>query len=450
MIPGSRALRRLTRDARGVWVFSITLGSLPLALGSLPLRAQDTLTLAGAQSAAVAADPRGRQVTLLREQSGLRLTSLEAERRPQLALGAAAFHQSDVTAITLAIPGASPPRPPRDRWSASVDLEQVLYDGGAVGRRSAVERARMAEAIAGVDAARWRLRAEVNAAFFQAYLLQERSAELALLLGDLDARLRETRARVANGAALPRDTAALLAERLKVAQGRADAQAARRAALAVLARATDRRLGDDIVLPLPDLGALVRDAMAADPAQMRARPEFAQWQRTRDRLDREAVAATLENRPRVALFGQAGYGRPGLNQLRPDATEFWIAGIRASWRPFTWRTADRSADALRLQRTIVATEERAFADGLARAIESDRADLERLTQSLGTDDQVVALRAVIEAQARRQLDEGVITAAQYLEARTDVAEARLDRQRHAAELAQAQARLLTTLGIPLP
>lgn len=429
-----------------------SLAFLALALGASAHRAgaQDTLTLAAAQAAAQAADPRGLQAALLREQSGLRVTSLDAERRPQLALGATAFHQSDVTAITLAIPGGAPPRPPRDRWSASVDLEQVLYDGGSVGRRTAVERARLAEAIAGVDAARWRLRSEVNAAFFQAYLLQERAAELSLLLGDLDARLDEGRARVRNGAALPRDTAALLAERFTVAQGRADALAARRAALAVLARATARPVRDDVTLALPDLGAPVRDAMAADPSQMRARPEFAQWQRTRDRLDREASAATLENRPRVALFGQGGYGRPGLNQLRPDATEFWIAGIRASWRPFTWRTADRSADALRLQRRVVETEERAFAEGLARAIEADRADLERLTQALDTDDRVIALRALIEAQARRQLDEGVITASQYLEARTDIAEARLARQRHVAERAQAQARLLTTLGIPLP
>jgi outer membrane protein TolC len=414
------------------------------------LRAQDSLTLAAAQAAAAAADPRGLQGALLREQSGLRLTSLDAERRPQLALGATAFHQSDVTAITLALPGGSPPRPPRDRWSASIDLEQVLYDGGAVGRRAAVERARLAEAIAGVDAARWRLRSEVNAAFFQAFLLQQRIAELELLLGDLDARLAEVRARVRNGAALPRDSAAILAEQLKVAQGRTDAVAARRAALAVLARATGRVVRDDVQLVLPDLAPPVRDAMAADPAQLRARPEFAQWQRMRDRLDREATAATLENRPRVALFGQAGYGRPGLNQLRPDATEFWIAGIRASWRPFTWRTADRSAESLRLQRRVLESEERAFAEGLARAIETDRADLDRLAGALDTDDRVIALRTLIEAQARRQFDEGVLTAAQYLDARTDVAEARLDRQRHVAERAQAQARLLTTLGIALP
>jgi outer membrane protein TolC len=329
-------------------------------------------------------------------------------------------------------------------------VEQVLYDGGAAGRRSAVERARLAEAIAGVDAARWRLRAEINAAFFQAYLLQARAAELALLLGDLDARLAEARARVVNGAGLPRDTAAVLAERLRVAQAQRDALGQRRGALAALARAMGTPLAEDLVLRLPDLSAPVRDALAADPAQMRARPEFAQWQRMRDRLDREAVAATLENRPRVALFGQAGYGRPGLNQLRPDATEFWIAGIRAAWRPFTWRTADRTAASLRLQQRIVASEERAFADGLARAIEADRADLERLAMALTTDDQVVALRTIIENQARRQLDEGVLTTAQYVEARTDVAEARLDRQRHAAELAQAQARLLTTLGIALP
>jgi len=250
------------------------------------------------------------------------------------------------------------------------------------------------------------------------------------------------------GAALPRDTSALVAERLRAELARDEAVAARRASLAVLARLTGLPVAESSVQVLPDLTLEVEQTrVASGPETLRARPEFAQFERTRVRLDREVALTRLENRPRVVAFGQAGFGRPGLNQFRRDADEFWQAGLRLEWRPWTWRNAGRSAEVIRLQQRVVSTEERALADQLARATESDVHDMQRLRSALATDVRVVALRGEIEQQARAQYTEGVISAAEYVETRTDVLEARLALQRHEAELSQAQARYLTTLGL---
>jgi outer membrane protein TolC len=422
------------------------LATLAIAAPTLP--AQDTLQLVALQEAAVARDPRGEQAALLRAASALRETALDMERRPQLALNGAASHQSDVTAVRLALPGASVPLPPKDRWQATLDAQQLLYDGGALAARRALERARLDESSAGVDVGLYRLRAEVNAAFFSAYLLQERTRELEALLGDLDARLRLARSRVLGGVSLPRDTSAIVAEQLRAELARAEARASREAALAVLARLTGRAITAASVLQLPDLAATVARA-AADgaPDALRARPEFAQFARTRLRLDREAALARAENRPRLVAFGQGGIGRPGLNQFLTQNDEFWQAGVRFEWRPWTWRSAERAGELLQLQQRVVATEERALADQLARAVEGDLAEIGRLRDALATDERIVALRQDMERQARAQFTEGVLTSADYVEARTDVLEARLAQQRRRAELAQAQARYLTTLGL---
>jgi outer membrane protein TolC len=413
-----------------------------------PLLAQDTLQLGVLQAAAVARDPRGEQASLLREASDLRLTALDMERRPQLALNGSASHQSDVTAVRLNLPGAVVPSPPKDRWQTTLDAQQLLYDGGTIAARRAVERARLAESAAAVDAGLYRLRAEVNAAFFSAYLLQERRREFDALLGDLEARLQLARARVRNGVALPRDTSAIVAEQLRAELARREATSMREASLAVLARLTGRDIGDGAVLLLPELSAEVaRAASAGRPEALRARPEFAQFERTRQRLDREAALTRMENRPRLVAFGQAGLGRPGLNQFLTQADEFWQAGVRLEWRPWTWRSADRSAQILQLQQRVVTTEERALSEQLARAVEGDLSEMKRLREALATDARIVALRSEIERQAGAQFTEGVLTAADYVEARTDVLEARLSQQRHLAELAQAEARYLTTLGL---
>jgi len=409
---------------------------------------QDTLRLGYLHRAAREGDPRLAQLGLLESVTALRLSTLSTERRPQLALNGNAVHQSDVTQVSLNLPGASPPVPPRDRWQATLDVQQLLLDGGTVAARRGVERARLAESSAAVEAALYRLSIEVNAAFFAAHLQQERTREFDALLVDLDARLAVARARVVNGTALPRDTSAILAERLRAVSARAEASASLAASLAVLARFARRQVQPDVVLALPELAGPVNAARASMRERLpQQRPEFAHFERTRERLDREVALTAVENRPRISAFGQAGLGRPGLNQFRTDPDEFWQAGLRVEWRPLTWGSAGRSAEVLRLQQRVVATEERAFADQLARAVETDVADMDRLAVTLETDRQVVGLRMDIERQARAQFTEGAITAAEYVETRTDVLEANLALQRHRAELAYAQARYLTTLGL---
>ena len=60
---------------------------------------------------------------------------------------------------------------------------------------------------------------------------------------------------------------------------------------------------------------------------------------------------------------------------------------------------------------------------------------------------MIALRELASAQGDAQRREGAITAAESVQLRTDVVEARLARERHRIELAQAEARIATTLGL---
>ena len=421
-----------------------------LVLVGIPVTAaaQDTLDLASAQAAAVRSDPRTRQRELLRSATDLRLAVISVGRLPSVSVRGFASHQSDVTRPSLGVPGITIPELPKDRWQTTLDVEQPLYDGGEVSRRRAVEEARHAEAEAGVDVALYELRSEVNAALFSAFLLDKRARELEALVTDLSARLAAVRARVDAGAALGRDAAEIEAELVRAEVRRNEARASRRAALAVLSDLVGQPVDTSAELVLPD--AEPERTQPIEPAALgalRRRPEFEQLRLSRQRLDREAEAASVENRPRLLAFGQAGVGLPGLDQFRRSSDAFWQAGVRLEWRPWTWRSAGRRAAALRLEQEVLQTEEAALGRRLARAVAADVEDIDRLKATLDDDERIVRLRTEVERQARAQYDEGAITTPEYVEARTDVLEARLELERHRVELAQARARYLTTLGI---
>jgi outer membrane protein TolC len=422
---------------------------LPLAVATA--EAQDTLRLAELQAAAVRSDPRAGQFDLHRSAAELRLGVLGSERLPQFSLNGWGSHQSDVTRPTFDIPGTGFPDLPKDRWESTLDVQQLLYDGGNISRRRALERARLAESQASVSTDLYALRSDVNDAFFAAFLLQQRTAEFDALITDLDARLAAVRARVEAGTALRRDAAEVEAERIRALSQRDEARASRRVALSTLADLTGQPVDTTVVLLLPgEAPETARVGTPAGIAGLRLRPEFERFKQARLRLEREAELAKAENLPRVSAFGQAGVGLPGLDQFRTSSDAFWRAGIRVDWQPWTWGSAGRTAEALRLEQRILERDEMAFARALARRVIADREEIQRLTVALVQDRQILELRSAIERQARLQHDEGSITTADYVDTRTDVLEARLGLQRHRVELAQARERYLTTLGLVPP
>jgi outer membrane protein TolC len=406
------------------------------------------------QAEAERRDPRAAQDALLAAASTLRDRSLAAERLPRVTAGAEGTYQTDVPGFPAALAqrlGGAPFAPPKERWQATVSADQLLWDGGALARRRSVERARLAESQAGVRAAVFPAREEATGAYFAALLAQERGAQLRVAAADLESRLALVRARFRAGAALPGDTAALRAELLRLAQQEEEADADRRAALAVLGALVGRSLGDGQPLAVPDLATAVRaarDAGAADAA--RGRPEYARFASTRERLAREAAVAAAATRPRVSAFAQGGVGRPGLNLLGDEVKPYAIGGVRVQWPFMDWGSSRRDAEALRLQQRVVDTEEAAFTERLARSVQDELAAVDRLERARAMDDTIVALRERVEFEARRQMEEGAITAAEYVSRRNEFTTARLARAARDVELARARAAYLTALGVALP
>ncbi len=100
-----------------------------------------------------------------------------------------------------------------------------------------------------------------------------------------------------------------------------------------------------------------------------------------------------------------------------------------------------------LQRQIVESDADAFMRDLAVATVADVETIDRLQRALATDTRIVALRTQVERTAQVRVQEGVVTAADYLARNAELLQARVAQASHRVELAQASARLLTTLGM---
>ncbi|MGH7679685.1 MAG: TolC family protein [Gemmatimonadaceae bacterium] len=411
------------------------------------LGAQDSLRLGALQADAARLDPRQQQIALQAAASAVRLRTIRADAKPSFAFDAKAQYQSEVIQLRSA-PGFPAPVLPHDTWEAALVARQSLYDP-TIGPRRALEQAQLGESQAQVRTTLYTLRQELNDAFFTAVSLQERIAAIDAAIANLAARLREASRRFDAGAALPGDTATLAATLIQRQQDRLRLTGERAGALARLSVLVGRDIPPEAPLAVPDLRARLAD-VSAMVGELRSRPEYAQFDATRNRLATQEASASAQLKPRVFTFGRFAYGKPGLDILSADFHGYWLGGVQVQWAPWNWGSTARDREVLRIQRQIVTTNEAAFALSVRRGVDQSLASIARMDSSLALDEQVVALREIVVREATAKLREGAITAAEYVDRDTELLSARVARIQHRAEVAHARASLLTLLGVELP
>lgn len=420
-----------------------------------PAQAPRTFDLAALQQAALDADPRAAQVRLLAAQSELRQRNIQAGRLPLVSVDGQAQYQSHVPQAPLAGPTGAPLfAPPKATFDGSVRVEQRLFDP-TIDAQRAVEQAQLSEQQARVSAVLFPLRQQITEAYFAALLVQARASALASAITDLEGRLREAQARVTEGTALPADAAAIEAAVLQRRQEALELRANRRSALSRLTTLTGVAIADGDTLSVPRLDAAVARARAdradgadrADRAAARARPEFTLYERTRERLERQRRLSVTQERPRVSTYGRVGLGRPGLNFIDDEPQVYGLGGLRVQWNAWNWGVPARERAALAEQQRITEADEAAFARGLRDAVQPDEAALDRLVETLSIDDRIIALREQVARSTDVRYREGVVTVSEYLGRVAELEQARFAKADHEVQLAQAGARLLTTLGL---
>ena len=403
----------------------------------------DTLRLDALHAAAERHDPRVREIALRESQAALHLRSIANERLPSFSGISVEQYQSVVTSFPGAVgrPGQSLLH---DTFDANLQMTQTLFDPSRMAREE-VERAQLARNRADVTTALYSSRQEVNSAFFQVAALTARREALSATIIDLEAQARLAEVRVRNGAALTSEVSALRAELLRRRQDDEQLLADRDAALRVLSDLTGVAFRSDVPIALPTLERRVAESRTRD--SIRARPEFAQFARSREVLTRQSQVLDSQLKPRVSAFLRGGAGRPGLNILNTTIEPYWIGGVQLQWTPFDWGHTSRDRESLALEREVVDAEAQAFADALRRQTLTDLATIDRLERTLAADDEIVTLREQIVRETAARFRESTITSAEYVDRQTDLLSARITRGLHRVELAQARASYLTTLGV---
>ena len=398
----------------------------------------DTLRLDACYLLAEAHHPRRQELALQDNIAALRLENLDARFLPTLTLQSQATYQSAIPSFPIALPGVAGPDISHDQYRVSLNVDQLIYDGGVVRRQQALERLQRDILHQEVAVDLYRVRDQVNTAYFGALAADARLASLHTLAEDLASRHARLEAQVRAGVVTPGNADVMEVERLRVDQQIAEAESARRTALSVLSEL----IGQPVYAPLA-----WPEAPAADFENRRARPEYVAFALQSDLLATQRDLAGLKTRPRVVSFAEAAYVRPaGLDLFDNRFQPFYSFGLRVQWGFWDWRVSQRDREALTLQQDVVAAREEVFTRQLDLAAVEHEQTIERLEALLAQDEEIITLRARIAEAAASQLENGVLTATDYLIERNAEQQARLTRDLHALQLLKSRIDYATVIA----
>ncbi len=374
-----------------------------------------------------------------RKISDLKIENLGALRNPQVNLNGQATYQSEVTKVSVPLPGVTIPSPSKDQYKVYLDVKQTIYDGGATQANSLAEKSGLAADQQSLEVELYALNDRVNQLYFAILLMTENESVMKLKRSLLDERIKVLESGYKNGTVTSRDLELLKAERLLTDQQIGEIHSERLSGLGALGILTNQVLGSNTTLTEP---------VVMKKSDAISRPELKYFDLLGRKIDQNSQLMQKTRNPKVFGFGQAGYGRPGLNMLKNTFDPYYLVGLGLSWNILDWKQTGRSREILEVQKQMIGSQRATFDQNLSIALFRAGEAISKAEQLLKIDEELVALRENIAKHSASQLENGTITSADYIVDLNAVTQANINRKSHKVQLYQAVANYNTLAGKP--
>jgi outer membrane protein TolC len=344
--------------------------------------------------------------------SGLRDENLAKGWLPTIDANANFIYNSDVVdfaAATASVPAMSSlfQPMPQDQYKLTLDINQVIYDGGAIKSAREIEKADLRLNEKQTESDLYKLKGQVNTYYFNIMLLNRQKELLDNYLSLINKRISAMQSGVNNGVLLKPDIDVLVSEKLKLEQQLTENKLRCDALVKILSDITGNEIDTSTRLILP-----------AEPSEMSdelIRPELQMFDLRKDQLSAGLKMVQSKRMPRAFGFATLGYGNPpGQNFFNDSFDTYYVIGAGIKWNIFDWNKARNEKQVISLQQGIIENRKNDLADNLKRQLESKRSEINSLRELVKTDTELIELRKRITSSSESQYENGTITATEYM------------------------------------
>ncbi len=383
--------------------------------------------------------PLIKQKDLLKSSTDYKIKNLNVNYLPQIYLNGQATYQSDVTQIPINIPGMSIPELNKDAYKVTLDVNQIVYDGGLTKYQKNIEKTTLLLDEQNLDIELYKVKDRVNQLYFNILLMQENEKLLKVMQAEMKSKLAKMEAVIKGGIALENNADILKAELIKIDQQLIEIITGKTASIQMLGELINKKITEKTTFILPEPMVNINDTT-------NNRLEFKYFDLQKGKIYQTKNLSVSKIMPRVSVFGQAGYGRPGLNMFTTNFDSYYMVGAKLSWNLWNWNQSKNEKNILDIQSSIIDSQKELFAMNLKMANFKDNADIKKYSALIEKDNEIITLKTKIAKNTSFQLDNGIITATEYTTELNSELQAKLNLELHKIQLALSKINYLNNLG----
>ncbi len=373
--------------------------------------------------------PNLKQEKLWKEISKLKNANNNTNYLPQVMLNGQATYQSDVTSIGVSIPGVSIPSVAKDQYKAYAELKQSIWDGGITEANAKLEDVILQNNLSQVEVELYKLNEQISQAFFSALAADKQKEVLGLQKKTLQEKLKMVESGIKNQIMEKSSALALRAEILNLEQSELQLDATKETATQILSILTGKTVNKD--------SQFNYNIPQQNKQNELLRPELELFSAQRQQFETQENLLNKSRNPKIFGFGQAGYGRPGLNMLNNNFDTYYLVGAGISWNAFDWKKTNRQKQILQLQSQMVSHQEETFNQNINILLAQQNEQINKLKKLMETDTQMVKLRSEIALTSASKLENETITTSDYIQDVQAETIAKLNFELHQIQLNEA-------------
>lgn len=402
--------------------------------------AQETITLFECHDYAIDNAPRLKDREIIRQIGDLKSDQAGTNWYPSLDLNAKASYQSDVVTVALANEDAPVnfSEVPHDQYAINLDITQTLYDGGMTKQVKAYEQAAVAADIQQVEVDLYGLKGKVNQYYFAILAMQENRRSLEVHFENLEARSKVVKMAFENGTMVESDFKVIKVEMLKVQQSLVEVDARKKSYLEALNVICGTQIAEEIELEKPQFKEVGGEELS--------RPEYRLFELKDASMEAGKELISKKRMPVLYAYGQTGYGNPGYNMLSNNWDFYYMVGAGFRWNIWDWNTNSRDRQMIEHQQSMLQNQRSSFDKELESLRVQEESKIEQYRKSLMLEEEVLQLQIEISEHAALRLENGTITATDYVTELNKESISRINLAMHQVNLMKSIANYLNIQG----
>lgn len=373
--------------------------------------------------------PNLKQIELWEQITSLNQENIKTKTLPQVTLNAQITYQSDVTGIKIPIPNVSIPSVSKDQYKTYAEFKQTIWDGGISQVNTKLEDALLKSNLSQLEVEMYKLNTQVSQAFFTALVVKKQSAVLAAQKKVLYEKLKLVESGIKNGILEKSAALSLKAEILNLEQNEVQLEAGNSAAIQMLSILTGKTI--------PKESELIYNNPVVAANQNLNRPEFQLFTNQTGQLETQMELLDKTRNPKLFGFGQAGYGKPGMNMLNNEFDTYYLVGVGISWNAFDWKNTFRKKQVIQLQQQMIQTQQETFTQNIQILLSQQKEQINKLEKLLNNDQQLISLRTDITKFAASKLENETITVSDFIQELQAETVSKLNNELHKIQLNEA-------------